>query len=107
VVEKLNPQELRHSQYFGEFVTAVEKLAEDPFWDDLELFSRRDSQRMKDIEFISELHPLKNFRPKQMKFLLLNLQSDFHSIKLMHNLLISRLPCGITSAIAALGRGQN
>ncbi len=55
VVEKLNPQELRHSQYFGEFVTAVEKLAEDAFWDDLELFSRRDSQRMKDIEFISEL----------------------------------------------------
>jgi len=32
VVEKLNPQELRHSQYFGEFVNAVEKLAKDPFW---------------------------------------------------------------------------
>jgi hypothetical protein len=55
VVEKLNAQELRHSQYFGEFVTAVEKLADDDFWDDVELFTRRDSQRMKDIEFISEL----------------------------------------------------
>ena len=55
VVEKLNAQELRHSQYFGEFVTAVEKLADEPFWDDAALFTRRDSQRMKDIEFISEL----------------------------------------------------
>jgi len=33
VVEKLNKQEMRHSQYFGEFVVAVEKLAEEPFWD--------------------------------------------------------------------------
>ncbi len=55
VVEKLNNQELRHSQFFGEFVTAVEKLADDSFWDDISLFTRRDSQRMKDIEFISEL----------------------------------------------------
>jgi Protein of unknown function DUF262 len=55
VVEKLNPQELRHSQYFGEFVTAVEKLADNPFWDQVNLFTRRDSQRMKDVEFISEL----------------------------------------------------
>ena len=55
VVEKLNPQELRHSQYFGEFVDTVEKLAADPFWDEIDLFSRRDSQRMKDIEFVSEL----------------------------------------------------
>ena len=55
VVEKLNRQEMRHSQYFGEFVDAVETLADDSFWDDVQLFSRRDSQRMKDIEFISEL----------------------------------------------------
>lgn len=55
VVEKLNNQEMRHSQYFGEFVNAVETLAEDPFWDRIGLFSRRDSQRMKDIEFVSEL----------------------------------------------------
>jgi hypothetical protein len=55
VVEKLNKQELRHSQYFGEFVEAVEQLAQDEFWDKAELFSRRDFQRMKDIEFVSEL----------------------------------------------------
>lgn len=55
VVEKLNRQELRHSQYFGEFVEAVEELAADSFWDDIDFFSRRDSQRMRDVEFVSEL----------------------------------------------------
>lgn len=55
VVERLNKQELRHSQYFGEFVEAVEVLANDAFWDDVEFFTRRDAQRMKDVEFISEL----------------------------------------------------
>jgi hypothetical protein len=55
VNERLNKQELRHSQYFGEFNEAVEQLAKDTFWDDIHLFSRRDSQRMKDVEFVSEL----------------------------------------------------
>lgn len=55
VVERLNKQELRHSQYFGEFNDAVELLSKDAFWDDIELFTRHDSQRMKDIEFVSEL----------------------------------------------------
>ena len=55
VVESLNDQELRHSQYFGEFNGAVESLADDDFWDEINLFTRRDSQRMKDVEFISEL----------------------------------------------------
>jgi len=55
VVEKLNKQELRHSQYFGLFMEAVEKLAKDAFWDETGIFSRRDAQRMTDIEFISEL----------------------------------------------------
>jgi hypothetical protein len=55
VVERLNKQELRHSQYFGEFNAAVEQLSREPFWDDIDLFTRHDSQRMKDTEFISEL----------------------------------------------------
>lgn len=55
VVEKLNKQELRHSQYFGEFAEAVEQLAQNDFWDEVDLFTRRDSQRMKDVEFVSEL----------------------------------------------------
>ena len=55
VNERLNSQELRHSQYFGEFNEAVEQLAKKEFWDDIGLFTRRDSQRMKDVEFVSEL----------------------------------------------------
>lgn len=55
VNERLNNQELRHSQYFGEFNEAVESLAKDHFWDDIHLFTRRDSERMKDVEFVSEL----------------------------------------------------
>jgi hypothetical protein len=55
VNERLNKQELRHSQYFGEFNEAVERLAKDEFWDEIDLFSRRDSERMKDVEFVSEL----------------------------------------------------
>jgi hypothetical protein len=55
VVESLNDQELRHSQYFGEFADAVELLTKEQFWDDFNLFTRRDSRRMKDAEFVSEL----------------------------------------------------
>lgn len=55
VNERLNQQELRHSQYFGEFNEAVEHLAKNAFWDEIHLFSRRDSERMKDVEFVSEL----------------------------------------------------
>lgn len=55
VNERLNRQELRHSQYFGEFNEAVENLARETFWDDIHLFTRRDSERMKDVEFVSEL----------------------------------------------------
>jgi hypothetical protein len=55
VVEKLNQQELRHSQYFGEFVKTVEELSELEFWDASHMFTKRDWQRMRDIEFVSEL----------------------------------------------------
>jgi hypothetical protein len=55
VNERLNAQELRHSQYFGEFNEAAEDLAKETFWDTVQIFSRRDSQRMRDVEFVSEL----------------------------------------------------
>lgn len=55
VVEKLTKQELRHSQYFGEFVEAVESLANNTFWNDVGLFNRGDYRRMRDVEFVSEL----------------------------------------------------
>lgn len=69
VFEKLNQQEMRHSQYFGEFVNAVETLSNDSFWDEIQFFSRRDSQRMKDIEFISELFILLIKGPQEQKSL--------------------------------------
>jgi hypothetical protein len=55
VVERLTKQELRHSQFFGEFTKAVEHLAESPFWEKTGLFSRKDYQRMNNLEFVSEL----------------------------------------------------
>jgi hypothetical protein len=58
VVERLSKQELRHSQYFGQFVKLVEELTAHPFWKRAELFSREDYQRMRDVEFVSELFVL-------------------------------------------------
>lgn len=55
VVESLNDQELRHSQYFGEFALSVEALTKEQYWEDFGVFTRRDSRRMKDAEFVSEL----------------------------------------------------
>lgn len=55
VVERLNAQELRHSNYFGDFIRTVEGLAKEQVWDDFGIFTRRDSERMKDVEFVSEL----------------------------------------------------
>jgi hypothetical protein len=55
VVEKLTSQELRHSQYLGEFLHTVEDLAKEDVWESLDLFTRRDYSRMVDIEFVSEL----------------------------------------------------
>ncbi len=55
VVSKLNKQELRHSLYEGEFLKLSEKIANEPFWQKHEMFSRDDLARMKDVEFVSEL----------------------------------------------------
>lgn len=77
VVERLNKQEMRHSQYFGEFVDAVEALAEENFWDEVQLFSRRDSQRMKDVEFVSELFVLLIDGPQEQQKTLDNFYAEF------------------------------
>jgi hypothetical protein len=54
-VVALNQQELRHSTYWGEFITCMEKLAELDYWSTSGIFSANDIRRMLDIEFISEL----------------------------------------------------
>lgn len=55
VVERLNKQELRHSQFFGEFAKLVTELTTHHFWIKSRVVSRGDVRRMKDAEFISEL----------------------------------------------------
>ncbi len=55
VVERLNKQELRHSQFFGEFAKLVSELTLHPFWIKSKVVSRSDVRRMRDAEFISEL----------------------------------------------------
>jgi len=51
----LNAQELRHSQYTGDFIKVVEKTADDPWWTENRIVTPTQSRRMLDVEFISEL----------------------------------------------------
>lgn len=51
----LNDQELRHSQYDGEFMLCVERVADDRWWLDNKIVTPGQIRRMLDAEFISEL----------------------------------------------------
>ena len=51
----LNNQELRNAKYTGRFKQACERLADDPFFQHIGLFTPREVRRMEDIEFVSEL----------------------------------------------------
>ena len=51
----LNPQELRHATYWGEFIQSMTILSQRPFWVRSGLFSSAAIRRMLDIEYISEL----------------------------------------------------
>jgi len=54
---KINDQELRNSQWFGEFKSSVYKLARDftPFWIENRIFTSKQVSRMAEAEFVSEL----------------------------------------------------
>lgn len=54
-VVALNRQELRHATFWGEFISSVEKIADDDRWTQIRLFTPNDVRRMLDIEYISEL----------------------------------------------------
>ncbi len=54
-MSNLNDQELRHSQFSGQLITLVEKLADDPWWLDHRIVTPGQLRRMLDVEFISEL----------------------------------------------------
>jgi hypothetical protein len=54
-VVALNEQELRNATYWGEFITSIQKIAEEDFWSEFGLFTANDHRRMIDHEYISEL----------------------------------------------------
>ncbi|WP_158242566.1 DUF262 domain-containing protein [Amycolatopsis echigonensis] len=51
----LNRQELRHSTYWGPFISAMEEFAQDSFWLKSGLFTTNAVRRMLDIEYVSEI----------------------------------------------------
>lgn len=51
----LNPQELRHATYWGEFITSMTEISRREFWVTSGLFTSNDIRRMLDIEFVSEI----------------------------------------------------
>ncbi|HGM5549895.1 TPA: DUF262 domain-containing protein [Pseudomonas putida] len=51
----LNDQELRNAKYTGRFKQAAERLADNPLFEEMGLFTARDMRRMLDVEFVSEL----------------------------------------------------
>jgi len=51
----LNDQELRNAKYKGFFKQLSERLADNPLFEEMKLFSSRDIRRMVDVEFVSEL----------------------------------------------------
>jgi len=57
-VARLNKQELRHAQYGGAFVSKMEQLAEDLFWEEIGLVTPARRRRMLDVEYVSEFYVL-------------------------------------------------
>lgn len=55
-VARLNKQELRHAQYGGAFITKMEGLAGDPFWEESGLVTPARRRRMLDVEYVSEFY---------------------------------------------------
>lgn len=51
----LNDQELRNAKYKGRFKTTAERIADNPLFQKIGLFTPRDVRRMLDVEFASEL----------------------------------------------------
>jgi len=54
-VVALNPQELRHATYSGDFIKLMEEIAEDEFWAENKIVNPREIRRMIDVQFVSEL----------------------------------------------------
>lgn len=66
----LNDQELRNARYMGKFKLLAERLADNPFFQKVGLFTPREVRRMLDIEYVSELLVLEIFGITNKKDLL-------------------------------------
>lgn len=66
----LNDQELRNARFTGRFKQLSERLADNPVFQKVNLFTPRDVRRMLDIEFVSELLLRLLFGPTNKKDLL-------------------------------------
>jgi hypothetical protein len=51
----LNPQELRHATYWGDFISSMTQISQEDFWVTSGLFTANDIRRMSDVEYISEI----------------------------------------------------
>ena len=54
-VAKLSAQELRHAKFDGDFILEMERLADEPFWEDVGIATKANIKRMKLDEFVSEV----------------------------------------------------
>jgi len=54
-VVSLNPQELRHSTYSGEFIRLMEEIAEYDYWAENKIVRANEIRRMNDVQYISDL----------------------------------------------------
>lgn len=53
--KSLNPQEIRHAEFDGEFIKVAESLANLPFWRKYDVFTDTNIRRMADVEFTTSL----------------------------------------------------
>ncbi len=51
----LNPQEIRHAEFDGEFIKVAEEIANWPFWRKFDVFTDTNIRRMADVEFATSL----------------------------------------------------
>ncbi|MBB4282628.1 hypothetical protein GGE43_002524 [Agrobacterium tumefaciens] len=51
----LNPQELRHAEFSGQFLEAAEMISSEPLWREYKLFNEAEIRRMRDIQFVSSI----------------------------------------------------
>lgn len=53
----LNPQELRHAEFDGEFIKVAERIANNPVWreNDVKLFGEPEIRRMRDVQFVTSI----------------------------------------------------